>query len=354
MFRVPCFIWPLHCPKDMATIKEVAQRAGVSVGTVSNVLSNVPTVNALLRRRVENAIKQLRYRPNQIARSLKKQTTNTLGLIISDITNPFFPAIVRGAQDEAEANGYALSIFNSDDRVEQESRALDIFEGRRVDGVMLVPSLEGESTDALERLLSSGTPLLTLDRELQNPVWQQYPIDAVVVSNREGVADAVRRIAAAGAQRIACIAGEKKFYNGRERLAGFEAGLRSAKLKKHPELIWFGDFREATGYQAVKDHFASCRPDGLFVANILMCLGAMRALEELGVVPGRDLQLVTFDHLPLLEYFRPRIAAVAQPTYEIGRAAVRTMLERLEDRTLPARRIVLPTEWHPGDTLRNL
>ncbi|GAB4420221.1 MAG: LacI family DNA-binding transcriptional regulator [Bryobacter sp.] len=334
----------------MATIKEVANKAGVSVGTVSNVLANLPTVNSTLRKRVEKAIAQLQYRPNQVARSLKKQTTNTLGLVISDIANPFFPAIVRGAEDEAAASGYMLSIFNTDDQGAKEARALDLLDGRRVDGVLLVPSLEGGTTEAVLRLLAGGTPVVTIDREIEDRAIQSYALDAVVVDNRLGMAMGVEHLVAGGARRVAYLGGPKHMYIARERLAGFERGLREQKLKKESSLLWTGDFRPETGYSVFLEKYPQTKPDALFCGNMLMCMGVLRAVEEMRLKIPQTLQIVTFDSFPILDAFRPRVSAVAQPTYEIGRAAVRTMVERLKGRAAPSRRIVLNPEWKPGET----
>lgn len=338
----------------MATIKEVARRAGVSVGTVSNVLSKLPTVSPELRKRVERAIAQMQYRPNQVARSLKKQSTQTLGLVISDITNPFFPGIVRGAEDEAAERGYMLSIFNSDDQGDKQARVLEMMEGRRVDGVMLVPALQAFDSGTLRRLLDEGTPLVLIDREIDSPELQGYPIDAVLVDNRAGVQRGMAELLRRGAQRIAYIGGPAGLYISRERLFGYEAALFQAQLPKDPALVWAGDFREDSGYRAVMEHYWKNKPDALFIANMLMSLGALRALQELRVAMPQEMQLVTFDHFPLLDNFHPRLSAIAQPMYEIGRQAVRTLLERLGDRSAPARKIVLEAKWKEGETTRPL
>lgn len=336
----------------MPTIKEVARRAGVSVGTVSNVLSKLPTVSPDLRKRVERAISQMQYRPNQVARSLKKQTTQTLGLVITDIANPFFPGIVRGAEDEAAARGYMLSIFNTDDRADKEARVLETLEGRRVDGVMLVPALQPHDFSALRRLLEGGTPLLLIDREIDSPELQAFPIDSVIVDNRAGVQIGIAQMLERGARRIAYIGGPQGLYISRERLFGYEAALFQAKLPKDPALIWHGDFREDTAYRVVMENYLRTRPDGVFIANMLMSFGVVRAFEELGVKIPAETQVVTFDHFPLLDSFHPRLSAIAQPMYEIGRQAVRTMLDRLADRNGPPRKIVLPAEWKEGETTR--
>ncbi len=334
----------------MATIKEVARKAGVSVGTVSNVLSKLPTVSPDLRNRVEKAIAQLRFRPNQVARSLKQQRTRTLGLVISDITNPFFPGIVRGAEDAAAERGYVLSVFNTDDRLEREKQVLYTLEERRVDGVLLVPALARQDDAHVAHLIGCGTPVVTIDREIDGAALAGLALDGVVVDNRGSVAAAVAYLHARGARRVAYLGGPRNFYIAKERRAGFDLALKRAGRKPEAKLVWTGDFRAESGYRAVLDHYPGTKPDALFVANVLMTLGAVKAIGELGLQMPDQLQLVTFDHLSILDNFHPRPTAVAQPSYDMGKEAVRLMLERLDARTAPARRVVLPTELIPGET----
>jgi len=294
----------------------------------------------------------MQYRPNQVARSLKKQSTQTLGLVISDITNPFFPGIVRGAEDEAAATGFMLSIFNTDDQGDKESRVLEMLEGRRVDGVLLVPALQPGDFSQLKRLLDSGTPVLLIDRELDRSELAGLPMDSVLVDNRAGVQLGISKLLETGARRIAYLGGPDGLYISRERLFGYESALYKAKLPKDPTLIWKGDFREESGYRAVVENYLRAKPDALFIANMLMSLGAVRGLEQLRVRIPEEMQVVTFDHFALLDSFHPRLSAIAQPMYEIGRLAVRTMLRRLADRSAPPHRIVLPAEWKQGETTR--
>ena len=148
----------------MATIKEVARRAGVSVGTVSNVMAGLATVSTDLRERVEAVMIALDYQPSHVARSLKIKQTHTLAMVISDITNPFFPMMVRGAEDAAAENGYTLSIFNTDDDLEKERSVCQILGSRRIDGLLLVPALVRRDDNHVQRLVNSGTPVVWLDR----------------------------------------------------------------------------------------------------------------------------------------------------------------------------------------------
>lgn len=310
----------------MATIKEVARKAGVSVGTVSNVLSGLPTVTKELRERVQKAMAEMRYQPSHVARSLKIKQTHTLAMVISDITNPFFPTMVRGAEDAAAEHGYMLSIFNTDDDLDRERKVCEILGSRRMDGVLLVPALLRGDDSHVEQLLQMGTPVVCLDRAPEG-----LEVDCVLVDNSGGVAQCVKHLAEQGARRIAYLGGERRLYISAERLAGFQRGMKSAGLPLISELIWEGDFRLESGYRIGMEQLKRGNFDALFVANIPMALGVLRAMGELGMEAPRDLLLATFDHLEILDSFRPRLTCVAQPSYQIGRRGVERLLERIKD-----------------------
>jgi DNA-binding LacI/PurR family transcriptional regulator len=191
-----------------------------------------------------------------------------------------------------------------------------------------------------------------VDREIDSPELQAFPVDSVLVDNRAGVQLGIGELLARGARRIAYIGGPQGLYISRERLFGYESALFQARLAKDPALIWPGDFREESGYRAVMENYLRHKPDAVFIANLLMSLGAARAFEELGIRIPEETQVVAFDHVPLLNSFHPRLSAIAQPMYEIGREAVRTMLARLADRNAPARKVTLHAEWKDGETTR--
>lgn len=329
----------------MATIKEVARRAGVSVGTVSNVLSGLPTVTKDLRDRVETAMRDLRYQPSQIARSLKTKQTQTLAMVISDITNPFFPLVVRGAEDAAAERGYMLSIFNTDDDLERERKVCEILSSRRIDGLLLVPALLRGDDSHVERLQQMDTPVVCLDR-----LPESLNVDAVLADNAGGVAACIRHLSRQGARKIAFLGGEPRLYISAERLSGYQDGMKSAGLNVLPELVWQGDFRQESAYRLGLEKLANTKLDALFTANIPMALGVLRAMAELGLEAPRDLLMATFDHLEILDSFRPRLTCVAQPGYQIGRFGVELLLERIQHRSGARRVERLATELRIGES----
>jgi LacI family transcriptional regulator len=329
----------------MPTIKEVARRAGVSVGTVSNVLADSPTVAEDLRVRVRAAIAEMDYRPSHVARSLKSKQTKTLGMVISDITNPFFPLMVRGAEDAAAEHGYMLSIFNSDDDLERERKICENLSHGRVDALLLVPALSRGNDAHVERLLQLGIPIVCLDR-----LPKGMALDRVAVDNAGGVRTAIRHLAENGARRIGYLGGARRMYVSAERLAGFRRGMSDCGLTVDNALLWEGDFRQESGYHLGKKVLGEGTLDAVFCANLLMTLGWLRAMNELGLSAPQDLLVATFDYLEILESFRPRLTAVAQPTYEIGRQGVLRLLDRLRTPNLPPQEFLLPSELKIGDS----
>jgi LacI family transcriptional regulator len=310
----------------MATLKEVAREAEVSLGTVYNVLSGAKSVSAPLRRRVEIAARKLDYRPNHVARSLKLRQTHMLAMLISDIANPFFPEMVKGAEDAALRRGYMLTTFNTDDRIERERKVLELVQARRVDGLLVVPALPRGGHKHLREALKAGTRIVCLDRYPKG-----FAVDTVTVENEAGVESAVSHLVQQGHTSIGFIGGRPDLLVSLDRLRGFVSALSRHGLRRVDAWVREGDFRPESGYRLGKELLASHdRPSALFVANILMTTGVLRAMEELGLETPRDLALATFDHIGFMDAFRPRLTCVVQPSYEIGRRGADLLIDRLE------------------------
>lgn len=312
----------------MATIKEVAKRAGVSVGTVSNIISQTVPVSPKLRERVLGVILELDYHPNHFARSLKTKQTKMLGMIIPDITNPFFPQLVRGAEDAALQHGYMLVTFNTDDRMEREEEVLAVLRSRRVDGILLIIAHTVGRSLHIERTLAAGVPIVCLDR-----IPPGLPVDSIATDNRKGAEVCIRHLLSMGHRKIAIITGPMDLRTAQDRFEGYQSALRQAKLKPDPGLIVQGDFHLESGYRLAKDLLLRhTRPTALFVSNGMMALGVVKALEETHFRCPHDIAVATFDDLPIADVFRPRLTAVAQPVYEIGRRGVELLIQRIEGR----------------------
>lgn len=312
--------------KSVATIKDVAKHASVSVGTVSNVLAGSLTVGALVRARVEAAIAQLDYHPNQVARSLKVKSTKRLGLVVSDITNPFFAQVLRGAEDCALANNYVLITLNSDDKVEREKKILAVLRSSRVDGILLVVAPNAGDSTHISNLLKSGIPIVCLDR-----VDENIPLDCVSVNNIDASQMCVRHLIQQGHRRIAIITGSPTLQPSRERLQGYHAALKEAKINVESGLIKEGDFHQASGYRLGKELLlVHRRPTAVFVSNGMMTIGFIHALNEVGLRCPDDIAVASFDDLPSAEAFHPQITVVSQPAYQIGHDGAHLLIDRLQ------------------------
>jgi LacI family transcriptional regulator len=310
----------------MATIKDVARQAGVSVGTVSHVLSETVPVRSVLRDRVLAAIQKLDYQPNFVARSLKANRTKTLGMVISDITNPFFPQVVRGAEDCALKYGYLLNTFNTDDQVEREQQVFALLRSRRVDGILLVvaPSPAGDVAH-IRKMVESGIPVVCLDR-----IPQGIALDSVSVDNVKGAQMCVRHLINKGHRRIGIITGSLSLQTAKERLEGYRSALHGASIKPEPGLILEGDFREGSGYRLGKELLLGPHPPtAVFVSNGMMAVGVVRAVEEIGMECPGDIAIASFDDLPLASAFRPHLTAVALPAYQIGYKGAELLIKRV-------------------------
>lgn len=311
----------------MVTIREVARRAKVSVGTVSNVLAGLGTVRPDLRRRVDEAMRELDYHPNQIARSLKTRSTKTLGMVIGDITNPFFPLMVRGAEDAALAKGYLLFTLNTDDRPDRERSALGLLRARKVDGILLTLS-NGEDMSHIQALVDADIHVVALDR---------YPegveVDSVCVDSYRGAKMCMHHLLSRGHQRIGLITGGERVQTSRERVRGYAEVLTETGLPLDQTLIKHGDNRLESGYRMTKDILLNANPPtALFAANAMMGFGALKAMQELGLRCPEDVALAVFDDIPFGDVIHPRLTVVAQPAYDMGRFGAEMLIARIENR----------------------
>jgi len=322
----------------MATIRDVAKRADVSVGTVSNVLAGSGAVSPERRAKVMAAIEALDFHPNYIARSLKANRTKTLGLLISDITNPFFPQLARGAEEAAFQGGYLLITFNTDDRIERERQVLSLLRSRHVDGVLLVvaPSPDNDVSHIL-KTSESGIPIVCLDR-----MPPGLALDSVSIDNIAAAQLCVRHLITRGYRRIGIITGGLSLQTARDRLEGYRSALRDAGIEPERELIAEGNFRSQSGYRLGKDLLLLQNPPtAIFSSNGMMTVGLIQALNETGIRCPGDIAVVSFDDLPFADVFQPHLTSLIQPAYQIGYEGSQLMIQKLEGATPPHKRIHL-------------
>lgn len=307
-----------------ASIYDVARMARVSAFTVSAVINNKGRVSSTLARRVEAAIQNLNYRPNLLARSLARQRTHTIGVVVTDIANPFFPAIVRAAEDAAQKAGYSILLCNSDDDGEKEARYLELLLSKRVDGIILNKTTGKLSQSQRELLKNATVPIVLLMRTCPG-----LKADVVQTDDERGAFEAASHLARNGYKRIAFVGGPSNVSNARSRNQGYVRALAQSGLEPDPALRFEGDYHMDSGYRAGLALLPR-RPDAVLVTNYLMTVGFMNAAIEMNMRCPEDFALVSFDDYPWLGCFRPRLTTIELPKYELGETAVRLLLERLE------------------------
>ncbi len=312
------------------TIYDVAREARVSVFTVSAVINHKNHVGAPLKRRVDAAILKLSYRPNSLAQSLANERTRAIGIVVPDIANPFFPMLVRGAEDTARKRGYSILLCNSDGLLQKEEDYLDLLVSKRVDGILLTKSAGNLSARTLGLVGSMKMPIVLMMRTCPG-----LTDEAVITDDLQGVHDAVSHLARIGHRRIAMVGGPLNVSNGRTRMQGFKKALKASGLHFDPKLVFEGDYRIDSGHRA-GGSLLPHRPDAVVVANFLMTVGFMQEAQNMGMRCPEDFGLITLDDFPWLRLFDPSITAVELPKYEVGCLATELLIDRIEGKDRPA------------------
>lgn len=323
----------------MTTIKDVAKRAGVSVSTASVALSGRGPVSEATRRRVLEAAKALDYRPNAIARSLVTRRTQTVGLVLSDITDPYFHEITKGVEHVLSAAGYALILADTDRSAAKERRSLEIFEGQRVAGIILAGSGTEDEAAPLD-LKGDGIAVVTIGRH-------HAGLPFVAVDNVKAAGQAVAHLAETGARRIAFVAGPEGLLAAEERREGYLAALKERGLPSCPEWIVRGDFTPQGGHRAVAELLERCgrgacpKPDAILAANDQMAIGVLKGLKERGIPVPEEIAVAGIGGIPTGEFVDPPLTTVALPMKAMGEAAAGMLLEMIEG----GRRKARPSVW---------
>ncbi|MEX2272426.1 MAG: LacI family DNA-binding transcriptional regulator [Vicinamibacterales bacterium] len=320
----------------MANIYDVAKRARVSAATVSAVLNDSAFVSPALRARVLAAIKALAYRPNLLARGLAQQRSQTLGMIVPDIANPFFPEVVRGAEDVAREAGYSLVLASTDNDPIREDRYLQLFLAKRVDGVLLTKApapFHGRTAAMLRR---ARVPIVQVARTVPG-----LKADAVLMDDRGAAYEATAHLARLGYTRIAMVSGLTGASTSKQRLTGFRAALAAHGLAADPQLVAEGDYQVQSGYRAGLA-LLKRKPEAVFISNYLMTVGFMIALRQYRLRCPDDVAIVTCDDHPWLDYFAPRLTTMDLPKQKLGAEAAALLIDRLARPSRPSETIVLP------------
>jgi DNA-binding LacI/PurR family transcriptional regulator len=320
-----------------ATIKEVAQHAGVSTATVSRVIAGGNNVSDYLRGRVADAVKALDYSPSQLGRNLRSQKTNFIGVIVCDIENPFFTNILRAIQDVLTKQNYVLLTTNSDEDIELERIHLKMLRANRVSGLILVPA--ASDYRQYQSLLQDMT-VVAIDRAPHN-----LNTDTVTVDNLLAVKNAVHYLMDLGHRRIGYLTGDLTISTWRDRIEGFLAAHREVGHEIDPSLIQKGYFTKPDGHKAMEQLIHQPDPPTAVISgNNTITLGALQAIHDHSLRVPDELSIIGFDDMDWATSMQPPLSVIAQPTYEIGRRATEMLLERMDNPEMPVRHIVLETE----------
>jgi DNA-binding LacI/PurR family transcriptional regulator len=331
----------------MANMHEIAKRAGVSLGTVSHVLNNTANVREPKRTRVLEAVQAIGYQPSQLARGLRRDTTNIIGMIIPDITNPFFPAVVRGAEDLSFSNGYRLILCNTDNDHSKEVIHLNELRTYLPAGLIVIPSNFSDLTAQAESYRRAGTGVVCVDRLPKN--WSG---DTVTANNAVGAYNATRHLIQLGHTSLGIITGPLHLTNAKERLGGATRALKQAKLQLSPEYIQETTFDKYGGHAKTLVLLRLIpRPTAIIAGNDMIALGALLAIREAGLRCPEDISIIGFDDLDLCETTNPSLSSVSQSGYQLGTTAARLLLDRKEGDTSPAKHIVLETLLNLRDSV---
>lgn len=317
-----------------ANLADVARRAGVSTASVSRVLADKPHVSDEVRQRVLTAVAALNFRPSRLARSLRAQRSHVLGLIISDIQNPFFTSMVRAIEDIAHQHQYSLILCNADEDPAKEAHYLDLMLAEKVAGVVISPTHEAAA--ACQQLMEVGVPVVAIDRRINH-----LAVDTVIVDNHQATFTIISHLLADGHRRIGAVIGAPIVTTGQERRDGYLHALHTYGIPPAAELLRVGSPTLATGYRLVNELLDLPNPPtALFLGNNLLTIGALKAIHERDLRIPEEIALVAFDEMDWM-VIKPALTVVAQPVYAMGRCAAELLLARLAEPQRPIQEVVL-------------
>ncbi|MFZ5354519.1 MAG: LacI family DNA-binding transcriptional regulator [Bacillota bacterium] len=308
------------------TIKDVAKRAEVGLGTVSRVLNNHPSVNEDTRQKVLTAIKELDYNPNAIARSLKAKVTKSIGVMIPDISSAFYPEIVRGVEDIASEYKYNIILCNTDLKKEIEKQTLSMLKEKKVDGIIFISNTIDDSlTTEFEKL---GIPIvLVATKDLNSKFY------SVIIDNEAAAFTAVNYLCNLGHKRIALIAGPEDDPNaGVPRINGYIKALKANDIKLDNNLITYGNYGYRSGFENMSKLMAKGNlPTAVFAASDTMAVGAASAILQAGYRIPEDISIIGFDGIEIAEFFYPPITTIKQPRYQMGAQGMHRLIKLMNN-----------------------
>lgn len=322
----------------MATMKQVAEKAGVSTTTVSHVINNTRVVSEDARERVLSVIQELRYIPSAVARSLKNDRTHTIGMMIPNNSNPYFAELIQGIEDASFELGYNIILCNSYDDPKKQAAYIRVLMEKRIDGLILVSSGSDEDLNML--LANEVIPKVLVDREVTG-----VAADLIEADHVQGAYEATRYLISLGHKRIACVAGPDTLLPSGGRVAGYQRALKEAGITVCDDFIVHSDFTSEGGFNAFQKLLTlDSKPTAIFASNDLMAIGGICAANQAGVKIPQDLSVIGYDDIALASFSTPPLTTIAQPKYQIGQLTAKTLVERISNPDSQVRRTMLTPE----------
>jgi len=310
------------------TIRDIAEKANVSIATVSRVINNKSEgVGEETRKRILKLVKELGYQPNALARGLVTKKTKTVGLIIPDITNPFFADIARGVEDQANLFGYNVFLCNTDDDLDKENKYINALKEKYVDGIIFTSSSIPNQNHIVE-LIKTGIPTILMDRQIDDK-----HVVGIFIDNLLGGYIATKHLLELGYSRIACITGPLFLKSAVERLQGYEKALNEYGMEVDNEIVAEGTYKMESGYETAKELLAK-GVRTFFVCNDIMALGVCKAVKESGYNIPEDVSVVGFDDIQISHVIEPPLTTVRQPSYDMGKEAIKMLVKLIEGKKI--------------------
>ncbi len=333
----------------MATMKDIARLAGVSTSTVSHVINKSRFVSDEIAERVNNAAQQLNYAPSALARSLKMNRTKTIGMLVTTSTNPFFGEVVKGVERSCYHQGYNLILCNTEGDNQRMKASINTLLQKRVDGLLLMCStLEGERLDVFDRY--PDIPIVVMD---WGPIL--FASDKIQDNSLQGGYMAAKHLIESGHKEIGCITGPLIRHQAQMRYEGYKRALAEAGIAINPDWIVESDFECEGGYQAFEKLYERGKlPSALFVSNDMMAMGVIQAASQRGLRVPDDLSLIGYDDVHIAKFMTPALTIIHQPKYRLGKAAVDTLLYRLENPDTTAQVVQLEPTLVVRNSVRKL
>jgi LacI family transcriptional regulator len=329
------------------TIREVAERAGVSVSTVSRFLNNRPDINAETKERIQKAIDELKYVPSSIARGMVLNKTNTIGLILPDITNPYFSSIARGIQHTADQYGYSVILCDTESNPGKELNSIKLLRSKRVSG--MIAALSGDCKDELLHLKSENFPFVQIDRNIPG-----VEVPTVTADNLLSAKTAVNYLIEAGHREIAHLAGDLSTKTARNRFQGFEEAMKESGLSINREWVLECEFSIASGIEKMSCILEGNQiPTAVFCGNDLIATGAYQVIKTAGLKIPEDISIVGHDDIELASIITPALTTMALDKYSMGQLAVEALIREIEDGVTTNNEIILGTSLIIRESVQN-